>query len=165
MIGMATTVGCTEVSEEEIASENGGETSAKPTEIIIDGSSTVEPISTRVAEAYRDVDSSVQVSVATSGTGGGFKRFIAGETDINDASRPIKDSEAEALTEKGIGFVELKVAIDGLSVVVNKDNDFCSAPDSRSAEGNLGAGQQDHNMERCEPGVAGRKDCFVWPGY
>ncbi|MEZ6125961.1 MAG: PstS family phosphate ABC transporter substrate-binding protein [Planctomycetaceae bacterium] len=105
----------------------GGAASTDVKEIIVDGSSTVEPISTRVAEAYRSVDPSVQVSVGTSGTGGGFKKFVAGEIDIADASRPIKDGEAEECREKGIEFVELKVAIDGLSVVINKDNDFCKA--------------------------------------
>jgi phosphate transport system substrate-binding protein len=119
LAAMTAVVGCQQVEEEASSNEPG--------EIIIDGSSTVEPISTRVAEGYREVDPAVQVSVATSGTGGGFKRFIAGETDINDASRPIKESEAESCKEKGLEYVELKVAIDGLSVVVNKDNDFCKA--------------------------------------
>ena len=129
LIGLTTAIGCQEVTEEEngTTETGGGGAGSKAAEIIIDGSSTVEPISTRVAEAYREVDSSVQVSVATSGTGGGFKRFIAGETDINDASRPIKESEAESCAEKGIEYVELKVAIDGLSVVVNQENDFCKA--------------------------------------
>lgn len=129
LIGLGAITGCQEVDQSgATGAGGGGGTGAEGAkEIIIDGSSTVEPISTRVAEAYRTVDPSVQVSVATSGTGGGFKRFIAGETDINDASRPIKDKEAEECQEKGIEFVELRVAIDGLSVVVNKDNDFCKA--------------------------------------
>ncbi|MEQ9407195.1 MAG: PstS family phosphate ABC transporter substrate-binding protein [Fuerstiella sp.] len=125
LMSIVAVVGCQQVQDDQTSSAGGD--SAGPKEVIIDGSSTVEPISTRVAEAYREVDPTVQVSVATSGTGGGFKRFIAGETDINDASRPIKESEAEECEKKGIEYVELKVAIDGLSVVVNKENDFCKA--------------------------------------
>lgn len=94
--------------------------------VTIDGSSTVYPISQAVAEEFSKANSGVRVPVGTSGTGGGFKKFIAGETDLNDASRPIKDSEAEACKEAGIEFIELKVAIDGLTVVVNPENDWVS---------------------------------------
>ena len=94
--------------------------------VTIDGSSTVYPISQAVAEEFSKANSGVRVPVGTSGTGGGFKKFIAGETDINDASRPIKDSEAEACKKAGIDFIELKVAIDGLTVVVNPENDWVS---------------------------------------
>ena len=67
----------------------------------------------------------VQVTVGTSGTGGGFKKFTVGETDVSDASRPIADTEIAACRENNIEYVELKVAIDGLSVVVNPENDWC----------------------------------------
>lgn len=103
------------------ADSNGGK------RILIDGSSTVYPISQAVAEEFQSSHADVKVVVGTSGTGGGFKKFIAGETDINDASRPIKASEVERCQENGIEFIELKVAIDGLSVVVNPDNDWCTA--------------------------------------
>lgn len=92
--------------------------------IAIDGSSTVAPISEAAAEAFEKEFSRVKVTVATSGTGGGFKRFTKGETEISDASRPIKDSEFKACQENGVSFVELPVAYDGLSIVINKDNDF-----------------------------------------
>lgn len=127
VLGIAAFVGCVEVDEKSNTADGGGSADGATREIIVDGSSTVEPISTRVAEYYRKVDPAIQVSVGTSGTGGGFKKFIAGESDINDASRPIKDSEAEACERRGIDFVELKVAIDGLTVVVNQDNHFCNA--------------------------------------
>lgn len=91
-------------------------------EINIDGSSTVYPIMEAVAEEYLAVQPDVKVSVGLSGTGGGFKAFIAGETDMSNASRPIKDEESAQLEEKGIDFTEFKLAYDGLSVVVNKDN-------------------------------------------
>jgi phosphate transport system substrate-binding protein len=89
-----------------------------------DGSSTVFPISEAVAEEFRKKEGAVRVTVGTSGTGGGFKKLCAGETDLSDASRPIKDTEIEACKAAGIEYVELPVAYDGLSVVVNKGNDF-----------------------------------------
>lgn len=92
--------------------------------IDIDGSSTVFPISEAVAEEFNADAPDVNVKVGQSGTGGGFEKFCNGETDISDASRPIKDEEAQACSSKNIEYIELKIAIDGLSVVVNKDNDF-----------------------------------------
>lgn len=92
--------------------------------IEIDGSSTVHPVTEAVAEEFGKQHKDVRVPVGVSGTGGGFKRFCAGETAISNASRPIKDKEAEACKANGIEYVELEVAYDGLSVVVNKDNDW-----------------------------------------
>ena len=92
--------------------------------IEIDGSSTVFPISQAVAEEFRKEHPKVQIPVGISGTGGGFKRFTVGETDISDASRPIKDSEREQAAENGVEFIRLTVAFDGLSILVNPDNDF-----------------------------------------
>jgi phosphate transport system substrate-binding protein len=91
-------------------------------EVKIDGSSTVYPIMEAVAEEYQMVQPDVKVSVGLSGTGGGFKAFIAGETDMSNASRPIKDEEKAQLEKKGIEFTEIKLAFDGLSVLVNKEN-------------------------------------------
>ncbi|ESU30656.1 hypothetical protein G3A_21260 [Bacillus sp. 17376] len=93
-------------------------------EVKIDGSSTVYPIMEAVVEEYGMTQPEVKVSVGSSGTGGGFKTFIAGETHISSASRPIKDEEKAKLEEKGIEFTEFKLANDGLSVVVNKENDW-----------------------------------------
>ena len=93
--------------------------------VAINGSSTVFPISQAVAEEFQKQHAEVRVEVGTSGTGGGFKKFIHGETDINDASRPIKQSEIDACKESGIEYLELKIAIDGLSVMVNPQNDWC----------------------------------------
>jgi phosphate transport system substrate-binding protein len=90
----------------------------------VDGSSTVYPIAEAVAEEFQRLHPDTRVTVGVSGTGGGFKRFCAGEIDIADASRPIKDSEAEACQQAGIGYSELRVAWDGLSVVTNPSNDF-----------------------------------------
>ncbi|MBU8879396.1 PstS family phosphate ABC transporter substrate-binding protein [Bacillus sp. FJAT-29790] len=93
-------------------------------EINIDGSTTVYPIMEAVVEEFGMEQPGVKVSVGTSGTGGGFKAFIAGSTDLSNASRPVKDEEKAQLAEKGIDFTEFKLANDGLSVVVNKDNDW-----------------------------------------
>jgi phosphate transport system substrate-binding protein len=92
--------------------------------IEIDGSSTVFPISQAVAEEFRKVHPDVQVPVGVSGTGGGFKRFVVGETQISNASRSIKPSEIEIADENGIEFVEIAVGFDGLSVVANPANRF-----------------------------------------
>ena len=92
--------------------------------IEVDGSSTVFPVTEAVAEEFRKVHPGVQVNVGVSGTGGGFKRFVVGETDISDASRPIKAKESDAAMENGIKFIELKVGTDGLSVMVNPSNDY-----------------------------------------
>ena len=90
-----------------------------------DGSSTVYPITEAVAEEFgAEHEGRVRVTVGTSGTGGGFKRFCAGETDISNASRPIKESEKEACAAAGVEPVELEVAYDGIAVLVNPVNDF-----------------------------------------
>lgn len=90
--------------------------------VTLDGSSTVFPISEAVAEEFLAVAPRVRVPVGVSGTGGGFKKFLAKETDINDASRPIKDSEKQTAEAMGIEYLEIPVAYDGLSVVVNSQN-------------------------------------------
>ncbi len=100
-----------------------GCTSEQP-EVAIDGSSTVFPITEAVADEFRQKNASIRVTVGVSGTGGGFKKFCAGEIDINDASRPIKEKEEKIADENKIGYIELPVAFDGLSVVVNKANTF-----------------------------------------
>ena len=92
--------------------------------IEIDGSSTVFPVSQAVAEEFHRENPNVQVNVGVSGTGGGFKRFTTGETDISDASRPIRDGEREAAVANGIEFIAMRVGTDGLSVMVNPSNDF-----------------------------------------
>lgn len=91
-------------------------------EVRIDGSSTVYPITEAIAEEFRVDEGDVKITVGVSGTGGGFNKFSRGEIDINDASRPIKEQEAAAAKKNDIGFIELKIAFDGLVVVVNKQN-------------------------------------------
>ncbi len=88
----------------------------------IDGSSTVYPITEAVAEEFQKTQKDIKVTVGISGTGGGFKRFVRGEIDINNASRPVKSSELEACQQNGIEFIELPIAFDALAVVVNPKN-------------------------------------------
>ncbi|MGM0828358.1 MAG: PstS family phosphate ABC transporter substrate-binding protein [Bacillota bacterium] len=90
----------------------------------MDGSSTVAPIMEAVNEEYAATQTDVKVSIGVSGSGGGFEKFIAGETDLSNASRPIKDEEKQKLEEAGIDFTEFEVAKDGLTIVVNKENDW-----------------------------------------
>jgi phosphate transport system substrate-binding protein len=90
--------------------------------VAIDGSSTVYPITEAVAEEFRTVHPRVRVTVGVSGTGGGFKKFLAKSIDINDASRNIKSKEMKKAKEKGIDYLEIPVAYDGITIVVNKAN-------------------------------------------
>ena len=92
--------------------------------IKVDGSSTVFPITEAVAEEFRAVQPKVKVTIGVSGTGGGFKKFSRGETNISDASRPIKDKEIAACAENNITYIELEVAYDGLAVLVHPENDW-----------------------------------------
>jgi phosphate transport system substrate-binding protein len=91
-----------------------------------DGSSTVGPFTTSAAEGFRRQHPDVRITVGISGTGGGFSRFCAGETDLSNASRPIKPEEIEECEAAGIDFVEFEIVNDGLSVVVNTGNDWAS---------------------------------------
>ncbi|WP_035378800.1 PstS family phosphate ABC transporter substrate-binding protein [Fervidicella metallireducens] len=94
--------------------------------IKVDGSSTVYPITQAIAEEFKKANPDLNIAVGTSGTGGGFKKFVVGETDINDASRKVKDEEAAKAKENNIEMLELEVAYDGIAVVVNKDNTWVS---------------------------------------
>ncbi|GAA0835496.1 PstS family phosphate ABC transporter substrate-binding protein [Streptosporangium amethystogenes subsp. fukuiense] len=95
-------------------------------EVKIDGSSTVAPLTQAASELFGEEQPQVKVPVGTSGTGGGFEKFCAGETDISNASRAIKDEEKAACEAKGITFTELTVATDALTVVVPKENDWAT---------------------------------------
>ncbi|CAD7767843.1 PBP superfamily domain protein [Candidatus Methanoperedenaceae archaeon GB50] len=92
--------------------------------VLVDGSSTVFPLTEAVAEEFQIANPGVMITVGVSGTGGGFKKFCRRETDINDASRPIKESEIMACERNGVEYIEFTVAYDGVTVVVNPANDF-----------------------------------------
>lgn len=140
----------------------------------IDGSSTVYPLSALAAEDFMAANPGVQVTVAASGTGGGFEKFCRGETDANDASRPIKDEEAAACAEAGVEFAPLTVATDALTVVVNKENTWATcltveelakiwAPDSTVANWNeVRADFPDEPLKLFGPGTdSGTFDYFT----
>jgi phosphate transport system substrate-binding protein len=97
----------------------GGEVSGT---IRIDGSSTVAPLTEAIAEGFNEENPDVNVTVGTSGTGGGFEKFCAGETDANDASEAIGDEEIAACEQGGVAYEEIQVANDALTVVVNPEN-------------------------------------------
>lgn len=114
---------CTQKTDEDAGGTgNGTAASALTGQIVVSGSSTVAPISNLVREEFIAQNSKVNIAVDGPGTGDGFKLFCQGETDISDASRPIKAEEAKACEAAGIEFVELKIGIDGLSVITPKSN-------------------------------------------
>jgi phosphate transport system substrate-binding protein len=98
--------------------DGGGDVSGS---VLVDGSSTVFPMSDAAAELLSKENSGIEVSVSESGTGGGFEKFCAGQTDISDASRPIDEEEIAACEAEGIEYTELQVATDALTVVVHPD--------------------------------------------
>jgi phosphate transport system substrate-binding protein len=109
-------------------------------EITIDGSSTVGPLTERIAEDFQGENPDVRVSVGTSGTSGGFEKFCAGETDINDASRAIESTEKKACADGGVEYEEVQVALDALTVVVNTENPVtCMTVDQLSEVWNKGS--------------------------
>ncbi|MEM8641566.1 MAG: PstS family phosphate ABC transporter substrate-binding protein [Cyanobacteria bacterium P01_G01_bin.54] len=123
-------VACGGGAGDDAADSEGGEGGAEGSdlsgEVLIDGSSTVFPISEAMAEEFMAENTGVEVTVGVSGSGGGFEKFCAGETDISNASRPIKQEEIDVCAEAGIEFIEVPVAFDGLSVVVNPENDWAA---------------------------------------
>ncbi|MCA1791663.1 MAG: PstS family phosphate ABC transporter substrate-binding protein, partial [Thioalkalivibrio sp.] len=104
----------------------GGDAGGVTGSVIVDGSSTVFPISEALAEEFQIANPNARITVGLSGTGGGFQRFCNGETDFTGASRPIVQGERDACAAAGIEFIEMHVAWDGLSVLVNPANDFVS---------------------------------------
>nr|WP_308206679.1 PstS family phosphate ABC transporter substrate-binding protein [Actinoplanes hotanensis] len=117
------TAALTACGSDNPSTDSGGDTAEQLSgEVKVDGSSTVGPLSKAAADLYAEEQAKVNVTVGTSGTGGGFKKFCVGETDVSDASRPIKDSEKAECDAKGVKYAELIVANDALSVVVNKEN-------------------------------------------
>ncbi len=111
--------GCGDDDSSDGSSGDGGRSG----EIVISGSSTVEPISVRVQELFNETDPDVNISVDGPGTGDGFALFCDGDTDISDASRAIKDQERETCEANGVSFVEIQVGIDGIGVMTSNAND------------------------------------------
>jgi len=122
--GLALLVACGGGEGDAVEGPGGPDSGSLGGSITIDGSSTVFPISEAVAEEFLKEQRNVRVTVGLSGTGGGFQKFCNGETEISDASRPITQREIEACAAKGIEYIELPVAFDALSVVVNPQNNW-----------------------------------------
>jgi phosphate transport system substrate-binding protein len=115
-------------------------------EVVVSGSSTVEPITSRVNELFSKENPDVSVRVDGPGTGDGFQLFCNGETDISDASRKIKDEEAQACADNGIEYTELAVGIDGISVITNLNNDAVSCLSFEQLYGLLGPESEGFDM-------------------
>jgi phosphate transport system substrate-binding protein len=124
-------------------------------EIVISGSSTVEPITSIVAEDFNAENPDVQYSVDGPGTGDGFALFCAGETDISDASRAINEEEIAACEENGISYAELQVAIDGLSIITSPENGDVSCLSFGDLYALLGPESQDFEAWSDADGLAG----------
>jgi phosphate transport system substrate-binding protein len=134
-----------------VAGCGGDDSGAGGGTIAADGSSTVGPYVTAAAEGFRD-EGGVDVTVGISGTGGGFERFCRGETDLSNASRPIKDEESAICDSNGVEYVELQVANDALTIVVNRENDWatCLTVDELNAIWKPGSKVSNWNQVRAE---------------
>ena len=132
VLGSALLLGaCGDDENTESSIAQGAETQEEGTaqlsgDVLGDGSSTVSPVMEAIVEEYAGVQKDVRVSVGVSGTGGGFEKFVNGETDFSNASRPIKDLEAQSLKDAGIDYTELEIAYDGLSVVIHPENTWAT---------------------------------------
>ena len=132
--------------------------------IKIDGSSTVFPFAQAAAEQFKGANSGVDVSVGESGTGGGFEKFCAGETDISNASRPIKDDEEAPICEKkGVAYSEVQVANDGIAIITSKDLEIdCMTTDQLKQLWNKGS--KVSNYSEIDPSFPDQKVALFGPG-
>ena len=125
LLSLALAAGVAACGSDDESSSSGTKSSAEgglKGSISIDGSSTVYPFAQAAAELFNEENPDVKISVGQSGTGGGFEKFCAGETDISDASRPIKDDEEAPVCQKsGVEYSDVQIANDGIAVVTNKD--------------------------------------------
>ena len=132
--------------------------------IRIDGSSTVAPLSEAAAERFQAEHEDVRVTVGTSGTGGGFEKFCAGETDISDASRAIEDDEQQACSKNGIRYEEIQVANDGLAVVVNPQNDWAKCLTVEQLKRIWDRGSKVDSWKQIDPSFPDEKLVLSGPG-
>lgn len=146
-----------------VASLSSGYANAADKIIKIDGSSTVYPITEAVAEEFQKVQK-VKVTVGESGTGGGFKKFCRGETDVANASRPISTKEMEACKDAGIQFIELPIAYDGLTVVVNSKNDWVKSLTVEELKKIWGPGSSIKNWKQINPAYPDKPISLYGPG-
>jgi phosphate transport system substrate-binding protein len=146
------------------ATETGEAGSDLSGRIEADGSSTVGPLATAAAERFQDENPDVQVTVGISGTGGGFERFCAGETDLSNASRPIDDEEKTLCEQNGVEYVEFQVANDALSVVVNNENDWATCLTVDQLKKIWGPGSKVNNWNQVDPAFPDQELKLFGPG-
>jgi phosphate transport system substrate-binding protein len=132
--------------------------------ITADGSSTVGPLVTFAAEQFQRENSGVQITVGVSGTGGGFERFCRGETDLSDASRPIKDEEAQICKKNGVRYSELLVANDGIAIVANPQNDWADCLTTEQLKKIWETGSKVDSWKEIDPSFADEKLTLAGPG-
>ena len=132
--------------------------------VAVDGSSTVAPLTSVAAELFQAQNSGVNVTVGTSGTGGGFEKFCRGETDMNDASRPIEDDEKANCETAGVKYASLTVAIDALTVVVNKENTFAKCLTTEQLKKIWEPKSQVTNWNQVDPSFPDEKLALFGPG-
>ncbi len=134
-------------------------------QIEVDGSSTVGPITESAAEDFANAGAKdIEISVGISGTGGGFERFCNGETDISDASREIKDEEAQKCAEKGVDYYTFEVGSDGITVVVNKENDFVTCVSTDQLKQLWGENREAKTFADLNPDYPGDEVALYGPG-
>ena len=155
--------------DDESAGGNGSTNTAEQLSgtILIDGSSTVGPLTTGAAEEFRTDQPDVNIEVGVSGTGGGFERFCAGETDISNASRPIDEAEEVPLCEDaGIAYTEFQVGVDALTVVVNSENDWidCITTDQLKTIWEPSAEKKVTNWNQVDPSFPDEELVLAGPG-
>jgi phosphate transport system substrate-binding protein len=132
--------------------------------VLVDGSSTVAPLSKAAADIFKETNSKVNVTVGTSGTGGGFTKFCKGETDISDASRKIKDTEAAACASANIKHAEFIIANDALSVTVSKDNTWADCLTTAQLKKIWDKGSTVKNWKEVDPSFPDQKLDLFGPG-
>jgi phosphate transport system substrate-binding protein len=155
--GSDSDAGSSSSSDSEAASASGS--------VAVDGSSTVFPMSNAAYELLSEENPDIKVTVGSSGTGGGFEKFCAGETDISDASRPIKDDEEVPICEKnGVEFTELHVATDALTVVVNKDLEGVDCLTTDQLIKLWAPGSKVNNWKQLDPSFPDQKISLFGPG-
>jgi phosphate transport system substrate-binding protein len=143
---------------------NGADGEGLSGRVVGDGSSTVFPITEAIAEEFRAENEGVDVTVGTSGTGGGFEKFCNDETDIQNASRPIEEDEKQACASRGVEYLELQVALDGLAVVVSKDNTFAKCLTTEDLRRIWGPDSRIGNWKDVRPGYPDRPLTLFGPG-
>jgi phosphate transport system substrate-binding protein len=142
----------------------GGDGDRLSGRVTADGSSTVGPLVTFAAEQFQREHTGVQITVGVSGTGGGFERFCRGETDLSDASRPIKDEEQEVCERNGVEHAELLVANDGIAIVANRENDWVDCLTTAQLKSIWEPGSQVENWRDVDASFPNEKLTLAGPG-